>query len=204
VADISPLRERLLTVLDIQHSLIRDLSALSASPPRAFRLSVSDFDPGYLQGVARQWRKDGHTRQAYLLEAKLASEGGDVADARRLALRHDGHLYLPVQHAASYDKADNIARSLGGHLLTVTSREEFLFAGEIQRDYTVYNVWLALPSTGHPDRWLTGEALTYRIFKQVAHPDDTVHWYQFLGGNPGWFHDLCDVVEGCLIIEWDE
>ncbi len=204
VADISPLRERLLTALDIQHTLVCDLSALSANPPRALRFTMASFDAGHLRSVVRQWRRAGHTRQAYLLEAKLATEQGDIAAARELALRHAGHRYLPVQLGGPFEDADSIAKSLGGHLITVTSREEFLFAGVVQQDYAVYNVWLALPPTGHPDRWLTGEALTYRIFKQVARADDTVHWYQFLGGNPGWFHDHCDAVEGSLIVEWDD
>jgi len=99
-----------------------------------------------------------------------------------------GHRYQFVAGAFTWDEAKTTAEEMGGHLATVTSKEEnewiyTTFGTEADPDVRSSSIWLggATDAAGQPWRWVTGEDFAFS------------DWFE---GEPGYTSTTGQPVDG--------
>jgi serine/threonine protein kinase/formylglycine-generating enzyme required for sulfatase activity len=116
---------------------------------------------GTYRGKAEDLRRETFQRQI------VRWQGGDHSGIKEKLQVFQGHAYLVVRAQFKFDEAKALAEKLGGHLLTVTSKEEneFIKSELLARLTTArFEPWLGL--TGEPNKeewkWVTGEPFTFQ------------------------------------------
>ena len=143
----------------------------------------------------------------------VASSGAPAAATEVLSF--GGHRYQYIPGSVSWDEAKAKAEALGGHLATVTSREEderlaallkglFPIGGEqvivLLGGFWQDGAW----------RWATGEPFTYQHWRE-GEPNDTskphpyLNYWSKMGVDFGWADDSRDSTSHIrgFLIEWD-
>lgn len=86
-------------------------------------------------------------------------------DALKVPFR--GHSYLVVTQAMTWQKAKSYAESLGGHLVTISDKEENTFVADLAREKGVSTAfWIGLTDDTEEGVfvWVTGEPLAYTYY----------------------------------------
>ncbi len=99
----------------------------------------------------------GHDRGLYALGEEIATGFGDSS-------------YLFVHRPMTWNEADQYARSLGGHLVTISDSEENQFVDKLAATCgRVGPFWIGLSdqSGGGDFRWVTGEPLAFTSWSPV-------------------------------------
>ena len=96
---------------------------------------------------------------------------------------YNGHIYVLYDCEVSYSQATEVAKYIGGHLVTITSAEENAFVADLKASGKFNQYWLGATDsvTEGTFKWCTGEEMSYTNW-------DT--------GQP----DNCDNNENCLLI----
>ncbi len=117
-----------------------------------------------------------------------------------------GHSYLFWPEWLSFDEAKELSARLGGHLATITSKEENEFiiqqmeVGVFQRNFTL---GLERTGKGRMDwRWVTGEPLAYHNWGPESGMGGDCANFVYEKSQWVWFHGSMNV-GGRFIIEWD-
>lgn len=77
------------------------------------------------------------------------------------AIEFNGHCYKMFDESFSWDNAKKECEKIGGHLVTINSKEEQEFLVDMVKSSTKKNMWIgAYPSNGNY-RWITGEQFSY-------------------------------------------
>ena len=86
------------------------------------------------------------------------------------AISFNGSYYKVFDTTLSWYAARNYAESLGGHLATITSREEQLFIESLIQDGDKDEYWLGGTNGGREGEWawVTGERFTSETFQNWA------------------------------------
>ena len=143
------------------------------------------------------WSRDPaltvHLRNARLLKLINSKQ---PARARTLASSFDGHRYLLFPVTMNLDSAASTARSLGGHLATITSRAELDFV----QSYAGWQwIWLDLVTDQPGLRWRNGEPAEFiagALLKKQRAPWVLTAWGVGLQMHP--------MDKALAVVEWDE
>ncbi|MBD3242719.1 MAG: protein kinase, partial [Chitinivibrionales bacterium] len=203
VSDLSPLAGAPLRELDVRGNPLASLAPFEQEPPQWMVFDTVTAGSEYAGAVLSRWERSGDTVAERLSSAAIAYRRKDAHALRELAISLDGHRYLHVPVQQRFDRAREIADSLGGHLVTVTSQDELRLVGQcLNRDV---GVWLDLEPVANPARWLTGEPLTIDVFADRFHRHTAMPRYMLkgYGGEMVWFALTDTLGESDLLIEWE-
>jgi hypothetical protein len=74
---------------------------------------------------------------------------------RELADTLEGHRYLFMPFAYSWEEADSVCKSVGGHLVTVNTKAEEELVRRLKP--AALSIWLGLAVVDGRPRWIAGE-----------------------------------------------
>lgn len=159
-------------------------------------------------------RKEYEKAQAAVAMAGLARRAreGDFAEITRDAKVFNGHAYLLVRGVITFDDGQRAAQALGGHLVTVTSKEEndflkreFMTAKDAPREILLGARREGTEGGWHGWKWVTGEEFPFTDWSDPAasaKPDAGLHvGLHAPGGNGKWWYTTGP--RQAIIIEWD-
>ena len=91
-----------------------------------------------------------------------------------------GHDYLMVKEKMTWENAEAFCEQLGGHLVTITTKEEYEFARKLQLSNG--HIWIGFTDKEKEGdwKWVTGEAATFTNWYR-GQPDNSVGGW---GGAP--------------------
>ncbi len=159
VGDLSPIANEHLNQVDATGAPIASAGALLLKPPRWFYLDTSS--PILDQAMSQLAKSPDQAGILRGLEMIRAAQAGDRETARRLATGHGGHRYLWVPLAMDFSRAEQLARQLGGHLVTITDQAEHELVVGLDPGNQVGG-WLGCAMADDGSfHWLTGEPMTF-------------------------------------------
>lgn len=124
---------------------------------------------------------------------------------------YNGHTYAYYDTACSWEQANEYCRSMGGHLVTITSAEEQAKVEQIMSEGTMQGYWIGSKRTasGGDFAWITGEPFEYTKW-HTGQPDYYLgnEDYLMIYRSSKYWNDLdnlSDNISGkCgYICEWD-
>jgi serine/threonine protein kinase/formylglycine-generating enzyme required for sulfatase activity len=137
-----------------------------------------------------------------LAESQLDSSHFPTSSRERT---ESGQRYLVVPISLTWDEAETFARSFGGHLATVTSKEELEFAIKELPGQSGY-VWLGA-SGRRTMKWINKEKWGYANWG-AEQPDNAQEWSRRFGvcmelGGEGTWRDMAQEQRLPFLLEWD-
>ena len=220
ITDLKPLRDMSLNMLSCQCNQIVTLEPITElplnslmcggnkltgidkfikNPPQKFLFDCDTITTEELEWVQKTWARDfrfaEHARQAELL---LALRKNDTEKLTSLASEYQGRRYLYIPKFMRWQEARVFCESLGGHLVTITSREENNFVTSLFPGGSWF--WLGLYTTDQGHQWVTGETYTFGNFVDALRehkPGEKV----FCGGV--WTSEVYAEVSNSFMIEWE-
>ena len=219
--DLEPLRGLRLTIFSCHCNQIKSLAPLKGmplgslycggnqlvgiesfikNPPESMMFDCDTIATEELTWIQQTWsrdfRKAVHARNAEVL---LAARKGDVDRLRSLAREFNGHSYLFMPRFMTWEEAAAYCESLGGHLLTVSSREENDFAVSLLPGGSWF--WMGLRTTEKGQEWVTGEPFGFAAFIDVLR-ERLLGPKVFFNGT--WSYDVCyPGTRNPFMIKWD-
>ena len=125
------------------------------------------------------------------------------------AIEYNDHYYIVIDISMSWKEAKAYCESLGGHLITITSKEEDDFAFGIINELFVGDCWLGATDEKVEGtwEWVTGEKFEYTNWDSCQPDNDYDGTEDYLGSYYGsawndFRNDDLDV-EKWFICEWD-
>ncbi len=127
------------------------------------------------------------------------------------ATEFNGNCYCVFNDGATWTQAKKLCQSMGGHLVTFSSKEENELAFQLVQEAGSDCAWIGLYNAGSSEaprwKWVTGEALAY-INWQEGQPDYSYGGEEKYGGfwgTSGWNDYTNDdyVVGGYYVCEWE-
>ena len=147
---------------------IRDLGPFVARPPEIIHFESESLPDAELEKLRSQWSKNPEfARHASEVETLLLLRHGDVKGLKARAAEFRGHRYLFIPKFMRWDDARVYCEKLGGHLLTITSREEDEFIASLFEGGCFF--WMGLFVSERGPEWVTGEPFTYKNFVGEMH-----------------------------------
>lgn len=91
--------------------------------------------------------------------------------------KETGSIYKCYETGMTWNQAKAFCESIGGHLVTITSkREQYIVESLMNEEGTKNSYWIGAEqdNTGHYSKWITGESITYTNYKpgQPDNPDE--------------------------------
>ncbi len=198
IVDLHPLEALPLAVLTCGANPLRDLGPFAQHPPQDFLFDCATLGKGYLTKLHRAWSQAPefarHTRNVEVLLALLRN---DVQELRNLADAFKGHRYLFIPRFLRWDEAKTFCEGLGGHLVTITSREEDAFVASQFKNWCWF--WMGLSVEADGPAWVTGERFAYRNF--VSEVQEKCRGPKAFAKF--WRAESVDQPRNCFMIEWD-
>jgi len=200
VESLEPLKGMPLAALYCGGNRLKDLGPFIKQPPSSFLFECDTISTEELQFIHNTWARDfrlaHHARNAEVLLALRRSDG---AKLRELATVFGGHRYLFVPKYLTWDEAREACEAVGGHLVSITSREENDFvASMFPLGGSWY--WIGLETVQGRHRWVSGEPFDYSAFVSVLQSTAGGPWV-FSGKS--WCYDLIPNAHNAFIVEWD-
>ena len=87
--------------------------------------------------------------------------GGSGHNNGSILSEFNGHYYMVFDESKSWADAKSYCENIGGHLATITSREEQQFLESQLNSGQKNNYWLGARKVGGAFEWITGENFTY-------------------------------------------
>lgn len=203
ITSLEPLRGMPLGTVEVWDNPLTTLEPLVGSPPENFLFDCPSLSDAELRRVRDVWQvRPEHRHHARNAEVLLAFRHHDLATLTRLAAEFRGHRYLFLPRRLTRTKASALCRQLGGHLATITSRDEndFLFA-QMGNEYWFFP-HIGLRRLGGKTAWETGEPVSFtNLGNSVG--DQRLDGDFVFGLNGTWWviRDSWNVAP--CIIEWD-
>ena len=198
IKSLKPLENMQLAALTCGANEINSVSAFIKKPPDDFRFDCDTIPTHELEWVHQTWARDfrfsTHARNAEVL---LALRKNDIHKLRELAAPFKDHRYLFIPKFLRWDEAKKFCEDLGGHLLTVSSREENDFVSSLFKTGCWF--WLGLKTTDQQHAWVTGEPVAYRNFVDLLQ-----EWKpgpKIFSGK--WMRDDVLDAHNSFMIEWE-
>jgi len=164
ITSLEPLRGMPLARLHVSGNPLATLEPLVDSPPQDFEFDCPSLPDAELQRVRDIWNaKPEHRRHARNAEVLLALRHHDLPALLRLAGVFRGHRFLLVPKSLTWAEASAACRDLGGHLATISSREENDLASQLAADVE-YGAFIGLRRQGGRISWETGEPVAFTNF----------------------------------------
>jgi len=168
-------------------------------PPDDFLFDCDTISTGELEWIHTTWARDFRfARHARNVEVLLALRRNDVARLRALAAEFRGHRYLFVPKPLQWEEARAFCEKLGGHLVTIGSREE----NEFVQSLFPHGGWVWMGLYTGPDghHWVTGEPFTFSYYNDLLR-ENKLGPKVFTGK---WASDDVPFAHNTFVIEWDE
>ena len=159
LSDLTPLGDLPLTVFDCMRTSVEDLSPLNKSERlRRLRVQYTKVTPAQVAALQKalpnckiEW-DDPSKPKVPAFTATIPAE----------AIAFDGHRYLFVKENVTWDQANANAEAMGGHLATITSKEQDQWARTLLEPYLLKTndcCWIGAKSVAKasPWLWVTGE-----------------------------------------------
>ncbi len=221
IRDLAPLKGKPLKMLSCQTNRIRSLAPLRGmplgaltcgkneltaitpfvnNPPASFLFECDTIPDRELKALRDTWSRDVRlARHARNMEVLLAYRRHDVPQLKALANEFRGHRYLLIPKFVRWTEANAACKKLGGHLLTITSREEndylaSLFPGGCW-------LWMGLQTTESGQEWVTGESFSFNGFVDKLRELELGPKVFSVGK---WYFDVFPGAHNCFMVEWDE
>ena len=198
IASLEPLRGMPLEVVMCGANRLTSLGPLNNAVPRQFNFYCDTFSTHDLEWLKEQWSRDFRLA-SYVrnLDVLLALRKNDKDRLLQMAATWNGHRYLFIPQFMTWEEARTFCEKLGGHLLTVTSKEENEFVHSLFPFGCWF--WMGLNTTEHGQEWVTGEPFEYANFSDRMQE----RWLGpkvFIGQ---WSLDGVPNAHNCFMIEWD-
>ena len=129
-----------------------------------------------------------------------------MADSEKMLNSDNGHYYQRIDTSMTWTGAKSYCENLGGHLATITSKEEndFIYNNLIKTNEN--DCFLGGTDIDHSGewKWITGETWEYENWKS-GEPNyfGIEHYLQFHGGNTYYWNNITNNLTTCSICEWD-
>ena len=163
IKSVKPLENMHLASLTCGANEINSISAFIKKPPDDFRFDCDTIPTHELEWLHQTWARDFRfSTHARNTEVLLALRKSDLHKLREMAAPFKGHRYLFIPKFLRWDEAKKFCEDLGGHLLTVNSREENDFISSLFKTGCWF--WLGLTTTDRKHAWVTGEPVIYTNF----------------------------------------
>jgi hypothetical protein len=164
ITSLEPLRGMPLRRLEVCNNPLSTLEPLVQSPPKDFLFDCPSLPDAELQRVRDVWKARPEDRHhARNAEVLLALRHQDLAALTRLAGQFRGHCYLFLPKYLTWAEASALCRQLGGHLATITSREENDFLAGLMGG-SAFTPHIGLRRLGGQAAWETGELVSFTNF----------------------------------------
>ena len=191
IADLEPIATRTLRVMSCQSNKIRSLlplkdlrlSSLACGnndfftietlvnhPPQSFLFDSDTIDTGELEWMLKKWSRDfRYAHHAKNVEVLLAMRTQDQKRLRKLATTYNGKRYLFVPKFMTWDDAVACCHEFGGHLVTISNKDENAFIVSLLPGSSWF--WIGLAKTDDGLKWVNGEPFKYGAFVDNYHRD---------------------------------
>ena len=179
---------------------LRGIGTFIRNPPESFYFDCDTLPTEELEWIYRAWSRDfrfaEHAKNTAIL---LAIRQGQHDKLREYAAEFGGHHYLFVPRLLTWSEARDFCASVGGHLLTISGREENAFVASLFPRGAW--CWIGLTTKNGQHEWVTGEAVVYSTFvdplrERVDGPK------VFSSGS--WSYDVWPDARNCFVLEWDD
>jgi hypothetical protein len=180
---------------------LSELGTFLASPPPDFIFDSPSLDADFDNTILAAWRENPEFGTILRTNMLLrALRNGDRGTLLAMSTAFQGHHYLAVNKEVSWKDAKAMAERVGGHLITITSREEDNFAAGFFGHSPM--CWIGLQSGSSGDAWITGEPLVYQNYavpslRNKPFPKCISRF------GPMWRCYGVERVRAAFIIEWD-
>ncbi|MFH1028829.1 MAG: lectin-like protein, partial [Pseudomonadota bacterium] len=200
IESLDPLKGMALSALLCGADRFRSIAPLIKNPPKSFMFDCDSLPTEEMQWVLDTWSRDFRLNTyANSMKVLLAIRKGDLAQLRFMAVTHEGHRYLLIPKFVQWTEAKELCERFGGHLATITSREEndflstfFPFGGSW--------FWIGLEVTDEGPGWITHEPFVYSAFFNNQHAAEKG---PKIYSCTKWMHDVIPEACNCFMIEWD-
>ena len=200
VRNLEPLRGMPLSALLCGGNRLTEIGPFIKNPPKTFLFDCDSMSAHDLEWLRNTWSRDFRlTEYVGNVDVSLALRLQDMARLKSLASEFGGHRYLFIPRFLRWDEAEACCRSLGGHLVTITSREELDFIISMV-SYGCSWFWIGLKTTGHKHEWVTGESFEFKAFSNVMQEKGEGPWI-FAGRT--WRYEDVPTAHNCFIVEWE-
>jgi hypothetical protein len=181
------------------------LGPFLGKPPQNLTIDLFAFPDSELKQVAATWKEiPGQAVHVANAQTLLAMRRNDPAGLKALATPFGGHRYLVVPQWMTWRNAKSFCGKMGGHLATVTSKEEqqAIRALPCLQDE---ELWLGLSRDTERPTWVTGEPVGYTAFSDAS--EEKIVGFTYL--NPpsltGWrTRPASEISAKAFVLEWDE
>ncbi len=200
IASLAPLQESPLSSLACGRNPLSSLDPIAQSPPFAFLYESNSLPDEEIERVRSLWaanpRWQAHARQAELL---LALRKGDRQALRQQALPFLGRHFLFIPKFMRWEEARAYCETLGGHLVTITSREKNNFLVSMIPGGSWF--WMGLKTSESGHAWVTGEPFEFSNFVDPIR--ERIEGEKvFCSG--AWYSEVYSGVSNCFVMEWDD
>lgn len=199
IISLDPLKDMTFNSLTCGGNLLTGIGPFIKSPPSGFQFDCDSISSQELEWIATTWSRDFrlsyHAQDARTL---LAVRKSEVATLRSYSAEFKGHHYLFVPKALRWADARALCEKLGGHLLTITSREENEFIASLFPFGSWF--WIGLNTTAGGQEWVTGEPFGYSSFLNALH--ERAHGLKVFCYR-SWYAEIAPDAANCFMIEWD-
>ena len=151
------------------------INSVIASSVKALDSEGAEIDSAYSGGVIRialypqrvTYSYDtGHNKS---MDVIITSEAFTSADKTPKKASHNNHVYQIIPERMTWQDAKDYCESLGGHLLTITTQEEYSVLEDMlaeafmimRKDYTNSTFWVGAARNGKEWEWLNGDVVTW-------------------------------------------
>ena len=199
IKTLRPLKDLSLGVLTCGGNELTGIESFIKNPPESFLFDCDSIPSDELEWIHKVWSRDVRfTASAKHVAVLLALRKFDMAGLRQLAAEFNGHHYVFVPKFVRWEEAKAFCEKVGGHLLTITSREENEFVASMFPHGSW--VWLGLRTTERGQEWVTGEPFEFNAYIDVLRerrPGTKVFF------NGTWSYEVCQDGRTGFVIEWD-
>ncbi len=199
ITSLEPLRGLPLDVVMCGANRLSTISFFSQQPPPQFDFSCDTMPVQEYEFLLNKWRGDfRRAAQVRNLETLIALRRKDLRRLRELAAEWQGRRYLYIPLYKTWEEARVFCEELGGHLLSITSREENDFVASLFPNGCWF--WLGLLTTEQGQQWASRDPFVFNNFSDIMQerrPGPKV----FIGK---WARDGVPGAHNCFMVEWPE
>lgn len=199
IKSLQPLKGIPLASLACGANLLTSCEPFLDNPPDDFRYDCDTISPAELKRTQRVWITSGKNKwHSHHIDILLAVREHDTQALRKLAAEFNGHHYLFIPKFMTWNEARTFCETLGGHLLTITSKQENDFLNSTFPNGSW--VWMGLKTTEHGHEWVTGEPFKFSNFMDVQ--QERKLGPKIFSGR--WTADDVPTSHNSFMVEWEE
>jgi hypothetical protein len=198
IENLDPLRGTKLKVLVCYDNPVKSLKPVLENPPEMLCADLTDFSADEQEWIRSRTKEPRYASLFRNLEILSLLKKKDYDRIRSFARPYNGHHYLVIPYQATWMEAERICKEMKGHLVAITSKEEYDFVNSLTPP--TISVWIGLVSKGKEKGWVTGEPF---LFNRI---DIDMDFPGLYGSSIDGVWNLAvpnDVILG-FCVEWDD